>query len=509
MIFSIELEQQLLSALIQYPEKFHEISEFISYSDFYSEDSKVHSTIFSVLAKCLENKEPIDPVVLADRIKNLGISFSDNLSIGDYIQSLSMRRIPPNTILSIARDLKLYTVRRNIYNAAKDVAKSVKSCKHTSYIDVVAESDSIFNECINSFESAERPVNIYEEMEAVVEERGNNPITEFGFMGPFPKVNSLYGSLLRPGNISVIVARSACGKTALAMRYATYVTDKYSIPVLHFDNGEMSKEELIMRQCAAISDVPHFLLETGQWRKAGNETVAKVRSVWNRVKGFQFYYYNVGGMSVDAMVQALKRFYYGRVGRGNKMVFSFDYIKTTFERGDKEEWRIVGEMVDKFKKAIAKDLVIDGHPMVAMITSVQSNRAGITRNRDSSSVIDDESIVSLSDRIIQFCSHMAILRHKTHDEILEEGDQFGTHRLIFIKHRHLGRDVQGALEPVRIGGALRQNSVNLRFENFNIEECGDLRDVAAFLEAQATLNNNTDNDLPDLSQSTDGQNNAD
>ena len=49
----------------------------------------------------------------------------------------------------------------------------------------------------------------------------------------------------------------------------------------------MSKDELIIRQCAAISGVPPYLLESGKWRQAGDETVQKVRSVWKKSKKFK------------------------------------------------------------------------------------------------------------------------------------------------------------------------------------------------------------------------------
>jgi replicative DNA helicase len=279
------------------------------------------------------------------------------------------------------------------------------------------------------------------------------------------------------------------------MHYATKVSEKYNVPVLHFDNGEMSKEELVMRQCAALSGVPMHLIESGNWRRAGQEIVDKVRSVWAKIKNLQFYYYNVGGMDVDSMIETLKRFYYLKVGRGNQMIFSFDYIKTTSEsNAGKSEWQTVGEMVDKFKKCIQKEILEDGNPVIPMITSVQSNRSGITNNRMSANVIDDESVVSLSDRITQFCSHMFILRNKTADEIQTEGTRFGTHKLINVKSRHLGKDIAGAVEPVRIGDTLRKNFVNLEFANFNIAERGDLRDIARTLDGDEELDDTDNND---------------
>jgi replicative DNA helicase len=280
------------------------------------------------------------------------------------------------------------------------------------------------------------------------------------------------------------------------MHYATQVAKKYNVPVLHFDNGEMSKEELIIRQCASLSGVPSHLLESGKWRQAGDEVVKKVRAVWKNVKNLKFYYYNVGGMDVDSMVNTLKRFYYSRVGRGNRMLFSFDYIKTSSEQSNKNEWQLVGEMVDKFKKTIQKDILEDGNPVVPMITSVQSNRSGITTNRQSANIVDDESIVSLSDRITQFCSHMFILRQKTHDEVAEEGSNFGTHKLVNVKSRHLGKDIAGAVEPVQVDDNLRRNFINLEFRNFNIKECGDLRDIVNFRNNGGDLSVSNTDEIP-------------
>jgi len=499
MIYNLELEKQLLAGLIKDSDSFSEISNFIDNDDFYSEESNLHKTIFTVIKQAHQSGEEVDEIIIADRISRIGLSFEDNLNPSDYIKSLSLRKVPAGNVLKTAKELKKTSVRRGIYKAAQDVANEMKKISpEIPYTEIVEKADQVYNSKINLYESGESlPQNIYEEMEFLVEERGNNPVVEFGMMGPHPTVNNIYGSLLRPGNITVIVARSGVGKTQFCMDYATKVSLKYDVPVLHFDNGEMSKEELIMRQCAALSGVPMHLLESGKWRQAGEDVVSKVRSVWPKIKKLKFFYYNVGGQDVDSMVNTLKRFYFSKVGRGNKMIFSFDYIKTTSESSaNKNEWQVVGEMVDKFKKCVQKEILHEGEPIIPMITSVQSNRYGITNNRNSQNIVDDESIVSLSDRIIQFCSHMFILRSKTSDEIELEGSRFGTHKLIGIKARHLGRDVAGALEPVQVGDTLRKNFINLNFANFNITECGDLRDIVRSSGAEADLELSNPDEIP-------------
>jgi replicative DNA helicase len=482
MVYSYELEQHLLAGLIKHPEAYPLIASFITEKDFFSDNSIVNKTVFCVLRQSLEAAEVLDEVLLSQRVQSLGMSFEDNINISDYIKALSMRQISKDGVAKTAKELKKITVRREIHDASIDVAKSMKSISSgSSYDQIVSEADKIYNEKINLYEiGSENPENIFEGMEDFIEERGNNPIDEFGLMGPHERVNELYGSLLRPGNITVVVARAGVGKTQFCMDFCTKVSEKNNhVPILHFDNGEMSKEELIVRQCSALSGVPMHLLETGRWRQAGEDIINKVRQTWKKIKNFKFYYYNVAGHSIESMINIIRRFYFSEVGRGNKMIFSFDYIKTSYERQNGvSSWESVGRMVDKFKQLIQKELCFNEGPVVSMLTSVQSNRLGITNNRNSDNVVDDESIVSLSDQITQFCSHLFLLRQKTMDEIQSEPEDFGTHKLICLKYRWLGKDVHRALQPVEMpDGSKRKNYINLHMENFNLEEKGDLQDL--------------------------------
>lgn len=489
MVYSYELEQHLIAGLIKYPKSYPLIASFIDEKDFFDDNTIVNKTIFCVLRQSLEQAESLDEVILTQRVQSLNISFEDNINIADYIKALSLRQISKEGVLKAAQELKKITVRREIHNSSLEVAKSMKSLSTSaSFDDIVSEADKIYNDKVNLYEmGSNKPENLFEEMEDFIEERGNNPIDEFGLMGPHERVNELYGSLLRPGNITVVVARAGVGKTQFCMDFCTKVSSMNNhVPVLHFDNGEMSKEELIIRQCSALSGVPMHLLETGRWRQAGEEVVNKVRQTWNKIKNFKFYYYNVAGHSIDSMLNIIRRFYYSEIGRGNKMIFSFDYIKTTYERQNgASSWETVGRMVDKFKQLIQKELCFNDAPTVAMLTSVQSNRLGITNNRSAENVVDDESIVSLSDQITQFCSHLFLLRQKTMDEIQSEPEGFGTHKLICLKYRWLGKDVHRALQPVEMpDGSKRKNYINLHMENFALEERGDLQDLVDHMDSE-------------------------
>jgi replicative DNA helicase len=501
MIHSLDLEQHLLGALIKYPEKYGEIENFIDESDFYADDNQTNKTIFLALRQCIDQGTEVDHVILAQRIQSFNISFPQDLNVNDYIYSLSLRAISPNQVVSIAQELKKYSIRRSIYQAAQDVAKKIKKIPASaSFEEIIHSADETFNNQMNLFDNGpDRPVNIYDELEDFIEDRGNNPVEEFGLTGPHRRLQELYGSLLRPGNITVIVARSGVGKTRFCLDFCSKVSRMHNVPILHFDNGEMSKEEIITRQASALTGVGHHYLETGLWRQMGDDIVNKVRESFEKIRNqeVRLYYYNVGGYTVDKMIASLRRFYYSTVGRGNPMIFSFDYIKTAADsQMGKSEWQVVGEMVDKFKRTIQKEILKDGGPVIPMITSVQSNRSGVVNNRRAENIVDDESIVSLSDRITQFCSHMFILRQKTLDEIDEE-PHFGTHKLINVKSRHLGKSYTRATEPVRMpDDSLKQNVVHLSMDAFTATEVGDQVDLAAALGAQGELEQNEREDDP-------------
>lgn len=500
---SFELEKQLLAGLINHPDTFFEVSPFISEGDFYNENSQVNKTIFFIVKNAIEQGSKIDYVMLSERAVSLGVSFEDNINIADYIQALSLRKTKKESIIEVAKDLKKLSARRKIANTANDVAKRMKNASQDEpFSKLVDEADRIYNEAMNLYDStSENPENLFGDMEDWVEERGNDPVEEFGLMGPHSRLHSLYGSLLRPGNITTITARSGVGKTQFCLDFCLKSSKlNGNVPVLHFDNGEMSKEELMGRLCSSLSGVPLHLIETGKWRRAGKDIVDKVRAVWPKIKQLKLFYYNVAGMNVDQMVNLVKRFYYSQVGRGETMIFNFDYIKTTSENlSNKNEWQVVGEMVDKFKQLVQKQILFEGKPVIAMMTSVQSNRSGITNNRRPENIVEDESIVSLSDRIVQFSSHLFSLRQKSTDEMLESPD-FGTHKLICFKHRHLGDEYFRALNPVRLeDGTLVKNSLFLNFDNFNITEIGDMQDFVDFNAASADMNLASNNDqVPEI-----------
>jgi replicative DNA helicase len=480
MIYDPQLQQKFISALLKRPKDWLSVHSFFSDADMFDEDKPRDSMIVSLIRQAVEKGEDVDGNIISQRVNQLNLAFEGNLSPADYVLSLSKRNAPQEgDVLRLARELKKLSVRRELAKTGEELVKAMNDMdRSASYTEIIERSDSIYNKQVNHFELDDNgPVNIYDDMEFLVEQAGLEVKKEI--LGKFATANRIYGSLHEPGNITVIIARSAAGKTTLALDECCYVGDEYDIPVLHFDNGEMSKDELQFRRISAMSGVSHHLIKKGNWRN-NPETCQKVRAALEKIKAgkSKFYYYCVAGMAVDEMVSIARNFYYKTVGRGKEMIISFDYIKPPDQNSNSSpEWQVLGELVNKFKRFIQKEILFEEKPMISLFTSAQANRSGVVTNKTADKIVDDESIISGADRIIHYSSHAFILRKKTMDEIASDGKQFGTHKFICVKARHLGEDIAGELEPVKDGDTLRKNYINLEFANFAITDKGDLRDI--------------------------------
>lgn len=482
-IYDQELERRLISGLLKYPQKYFEIEQFISEKDFYSEDSKFYKTAFSVLSEMIKRGEAIDDVVVATRIKSLGISFEDDISVMDYLAGMFRAQIPEDGVIQVAKDLKKVTMRRECLEDAWEVAKKMRSMPPTaSYQDIVEAVDKTWNRRVSNYENfgENEGENIYESMESYIYDLAENPDKNAGLPMPYKLTEKIYGPLLSGGNIFVVCGRSGGSKSTFMMDLATKTSAMSGIPVIHFDNGELSKNELMLRQTAALSGVPIFHLKNGTWRN-NKELHDKIVSLWPTIKSLKHYYFNVAGMSLEQMCSLLKRSYYQHVGRGNKAIFLFDYIKSQSVNG-RSEWAFIGDLVDAFKKVIHKEIISDGEPMISMLTGAQANRSATVTGKKIEQIEESENAVGLSDRIVQLSSHTAILRVKTDEELANEEFKFGTHTLLFVKCRHLGELWEKHIHPIKTSKGPRKNYINFHIENFCVEEKEDLEAIISSLD---------------------------
>lgn len=482
MVFSLDIERSALGGLLRNSEVFYEIDAFISENDLYNSS---HKTIYSVIKNCLIKQEKIDKVLIAEKIKSLGIKFSHELDICDYLDNISFSPITAAQTLKYFKELSLYRVRREIYEIGEKLKETVKVGEFSSFNDIIAKSDAIYNQTIKNYSDIDSPINIFEDIFALVEERGLNPKSNPVFLTPFTEYNNLYGGL-RPKNIYAFAARAGQGKSTLlnSIAFGCHQLNP-KIKVLYLDT-EMSLEEVQMRHAASISGVPIHFIESGDYRR-NQEMLVKVRGALSTIKNqYQFYHYTVANKSIDEIVSIIRRFYYSKVGRGNDFLVCFDYIKMGGTEKANQSWaehQIIGSMVDKLKR-IAEEV------NAPILTAIQQNRGGEAAGKTS---IDDSSSFALSDRLQWFASYTGIFRAKTLEEKSADGAEFGTHKLLTTKSRHQGPQAAGfsnSLKRKLPDGSERYVSNYLNFDviNFKVTEKGSLKDIISRCEHDYQFN---------------------
>ena len=471
MIYSLELERSALGALLRNNEVFYELP-FTCEEDFFH---STHKTIFSVIKNLLSSGEKVDKIIIAEKIKFLGIKFKDQFDIIDYLDSLSFSPATKEQAKEYFKGLALYKIRRNFSDIAKQMDGEAKNGQFSSFNELVSRMDSIYNQTIKGYVDIDEPVNIFETLEETIEERGNNPVEDYGFMTPFPEFNRLYGGL-RPKNLYAFASRAGGAKSTLLtnLAFGCHKIDK-DIKILYLDT-EMEVADQKIRCASAISGVPFWHIDTGNFRK-NSDYIQKVRNTIKEVKNYQFYHYQVANKPIEEVVSVIRRWFYSKVKRGGKCCVIYDYLKMTGEKVGQNfgETQIMGQKVDMLKK-VAEEI------NAPILTAIQLNRSGESFNKPSGSFSDDSSAFALTDRLQWFASFTAIFRPKTLDQIAVDGAEFGTHQLLVTKSRFQGRDAPAFNNWVKRkmpDGSERYvaNYLNYEVKNFLVSERGSLSDI--------------------------------
>lgn len=473
-LFSLEAEQSVLAILLKSPDAYFEIG-FLNSHDF----SRINSPIFSILSQMIDKKEVPTPIVVTERLKSAAISL-ENLDVGTYLDALSWRAADRSAVLTLAKEIKRLTVRRELIERCDKAKMQLIDAHEKTAEQIVSIVDKTLSDITTKYYHSDTE-DIFSSLIDVVEKRGNNPILaeQLGLMGPFESINKTLGSLVFPGSFTVIGSRSGGGKSSLGFYYNVFLAEKYDLPILHLDAAEMTIEQLQMRAVCALSHgrVPLWAVRSGEWRKS-KEYVDIIRGeVWPRVKKIKIYFQNIGSFTPKEMTSFVRRFYYGKAGRDNHLLVHWDYIKGT-ESANKNhaEHQSIGFMINDLKTLITDEIT------ASIWTSVQNNKSGIYTGKSSSEIRDSEESFSLSDRIIQQSTNSFLMRYKVPDELLFEDNQFGNIILKPVKERELlGRNYQEMLKPVRVpdGKSFRfmKNYFNLETTNFYYADKGSLREM--------------------------------
>lgn len=500
-IYSVKIERKVLGGLIKCPKIFPEVERFITEKDFFVD---LHSTIFAVIRSLIANNLSVDTVQIAEKIKNIQATFKDedgnDIDVFRYLGDVAFTETTPKAVMEFSKDLVKYRIRREILETAREIAMYIKKCGDDSVDEIIAKCDEKYGAKMAEYTLDDEPAKLFEGIEELIEERGENPNDESGLMTPYKDFNDAYGGL-RAGNIYAVCSRPGQGKTTWINDVCFKTAQINNIKVLLLDT-EMDTQDIQFRMAASTTGVSMWHLETGRWRMNA-DTTEKVRSTLPNLekRNSGVFHVHVGNKNIDQICSLVRRWYLTEVGRGNPCLIAYDYVKLTGERVG-QNWRedqAIGDKIDKLKK-LSEEI------QAPLITAMQLNRQG--GERGGTGIVDDSSSIATSDRMQWFASFVAIFRRKSTDEMAEDNQvdengnvvrDYGTHKLIPVKTRFQGRQAAGHQDLVRRVNEdgrvhYEANCLFFNVDNFNVQERGTLRDLVNDEREQFSVEDLQNND---------------
>lgn len=479
-LFSLQIERHTIASLLKHPQIFPDIDLFLSEDDFVNNS---HRTIYCVIKSLLSQGEKLDKVIVAQKIKNLGVTFKEDLDIFDYLDSLSSSQITEKAGINACKELVKLRVRREICGASDKIKAYVLENGNASIDEIIANSDKIYNDQISSYHIEEEPRDLFDGLLELINERANNPQDDVGLLTPYEEFNQLFGGLRSGNGIYSIASRPGGGKSTFLINMACGVTLCNENTIALYLDTEMRRDVSQFRMASVISQVPMWFLETGNWKRK-QEFVDKLKvSVpeFDRFKN-KVFHLKVGNRPIEEICSISRRWFYKNIGRnsGKKLFLIYDYIKYTGEKVSNNwaEHQILGEKVNRLND-LSEQL------SCPIFVAIQLNRSAEDGR-------DDSAAISASDRLQHFACFTSIFRKKRLDEIEDEGLEFGSHKLIPLKTRFQGKQAAGQHNLVNISVGkekpkYKEQFINYDINEFRVTEKGTLKDIMATKREQYDL----------------------
>ena len=254
---SLEAEQAVLGSILIDSRCITDIIGILRPEDFYLEQNK---EIYEAIYSMFNYAQTIDPVTVLDKMKQMGV-YHDNSR--EYI--LQLMEITPTAAnavryANIVRDMAML---RALAQTGSEIAESVYDQKGTP-----AEVLELAEKKIYALRKGERGdslehigtvmYKVFDHLNELSQSDSAIPGLSTGMRDLDSKINGL-----NKGNLLLIAARPAMGKTSFALNIGLNVAKKYNKTVAFF-SLEMSREELAMRLLASESFVDSQKMATGK-----------------------------------------------------------------------------------------------------------------------------------------------------------------------------------------------------------------------------------------------------
>jgi len=411
---NIEAEQSLLGAMLISHDAIPEILELLDAEAFYTE---AHRRIYESVIELYARGEPVDPITLSEMLSAKG--YLETCGGKPYIHTL-VGSVPS---AANARYYAKIVERNATLRALIKVSTEIASLGYEAPEDVeglIDRAESLIF-AIAHKRMSEKFVAIkdllkegFEAVEQLFEKK--EQIT--GVPTGFTDLDQLLAGY-HPGDLVIVAARPAMGKTALALNIATNIGLR-NIPVAVF-SLEMSRHQLAQRMMCSEARIDSHRLRTGHLR---DEDWSKLSGAVGRLAEAPIFIDDTPSIGI-LEVRAKARRLFARHSPG---IIIVDYLQLmqSYRRTENRQQEIAE--ISRGLKILAKELEV---PVIALsqlsraVEHRSDKRPQLSDLRESGAIEQDADIVMFIHRNI----------YGSPDDI-DAMEERGTAEIVVAKHRN-------------------------------------------------------------------------
>lgn len=383
---SIEAEQAVLGGLlIAGAGALDRIEGVMTAADFYRDD---HRRIFSAMKALGDSGKPVDAVMVAEALQNLG----ELESVGglSYIVALASNTPSAANLHRYAEIVRGKSVLRGLHGVATRMEEACMSPGHKDAEKIASEAELAMAQLLDR--QGGEPVRVHDAIRGALREIDSRRERGGKLAGQptgFENIDWITGGL-EPGQLVILAARPSVGKTALALNISDHVAST-GAPALFF-TLEMTGQELAMRLMASRSGVAMSDMRSGT---ASPEGWQRLSSVCGDTADVPLFIDDRPGISV-AYARAKARKIKRQHGLGLIVV---DYLQLMKGPGENRTQEVGG--ISRGLKALAKELRV---PVIALaqinrgVESRVDKRPQMSDLRESGDIEADADVIMMLHR---------------------------------------------------------------------------------------------------------------
>ena len=377
-LHNLNIERAVLSSILFDPSLYEEVASKIKPRDFYLPD---HRSIFEAMEVLERENQPIDEEFLKKKLLQ-----SDKYNEDIFIEIISSN--PLSNSSAYIDEIKEKAIKRELIKLTSDIKDVAidQDLPSDDVLDIIQKKlydismDSTTKEFRDSPEMVTSTIAHIHEMK----KRGNNGVV--GVDTGYRELNELTAGFTE-GQLIIIAARPAMGKTALTLNIAQKALDDgRGVAIFSL---EMPAEELMLRMLSAKTSIPLQSLKVGDM---SDEEWSNLTRATDEIGRQKLFVDDDGMVNINQMRSKLRKL---KMQHPEISIMIVDYLQLMSGTSGKDRHLEVSE-ISRGLKLLARELEM---PIIALsqlnrgVESRHDKRPMLSDIRESGSIEQDADII--------------------------------------------------------------------------------------------------------------------